>query len=63
MKLQMEIKALASPIKTISTNPNPDNKQIALGQANGMVHVFQYGVEQNQEFEPYLGEITRVAKE
>ena len=59
----MEIKALASPVKTISTNPNPDCKQIAIGQANGMVNIITYAVEPNSEYEPYNGEITRVAKE
>ena len=58
----MEVKNLPCAITNVATNPNPDTKQIAFGLANGMVYVLPYEVEPNAEFEPYTGDIARVAK-
>jgi len=61
-KLQMEVKNLPCAITNVATNPNPDTKQIAFGLSNGMVYVLSYDVDANAEFEPYTGDIARVAK-
>lgn len=60
----MEVKGLPAPITNVATNPNPDSKpkQIAFGLANGNIHILPYEVEPNSEFEPYTGDIARVAK-
>jgi len=59
----MEVKDLPAPVYALDTNPNPDKKQVAFGLANGNIHIFNYDVEtKNEEFEPYNGDVARIAK-
>mmetsp|Transcript_14436 Transcript_14436/g.24630 ORF Transcript_14436/g.24630 Transcript_14436/m.24630 type:complete len:196 (+) Transcript_14436:729-1316(+) len=63
-KLQMEICNLPSPVYCIDTNPDPNLKQFAFGLRNGLVYICNYDYNANSEdHEPYLGNISMVAKE
>lgn len=62
-KLQLEIKNMACPVTNVETNPNPGTKQMAFGMSNGNVIIMNYEIDNTEEFQPYNGELAKIAKE